>query len=426
VKAIQAQMQETRSQLDKAVATVVKRKTKSINPLHQDFLGKVAEQTAEFIAYRARESGLNQVIKSREASLAAIPTQQVELAKLTRDVSVSESVYKTLQEKLHEVRITKAMQLASARIVDPAAPPESPVRPRKRLNMALAIVFGSIAGLMLAFVTEYLDDTLKTPEEIESRLGVPVLGHVPLIREKEGPYIMNLAQRSSAVEAYRMLRANLAFTAVDQPFRTILVTSSLPSEGKSVTVVNLGIAYAMEGKKVILVDTDLRHQDLHHAFGYRKEPGLTDILVDGMSLEEALQSTPVEGLRILAGGTTAPNPTEVLGSEKTKKLFERLKEEADIVIVDSPPILVAADAAVLSAFLDGVLMVCGASTLREHSALHAKDLLDKAKARILGVSLNKLRLERAGYYYHYYYPYHYGAEGEKKKRVKERKESKRK
>lgn len=402
-KELSAEIEDLRKQLATEVATVVARETRSVNTLHQDFLQSVTQTTAAYLATKARVKGLGSAIRQHEAALTGVPTEQVELARLTRDVTIDGSIYTSLVQKLDDVRITEAMRQASARIVDPAIVPTEPVKPRKVLNLTLAVVLGMVVGLTLAALAEYLDDTLKTSEEIKQRIGLPVLGHVPLIREAKRPLITELTGRSPFAESYHTLRHNLAFAALDQPFKTLLVTSPLPQEGKSVTAVNLAVAFALDGKKVILVDSDLRNPTLHRLLGRSKSPGLTDVLVDNVPLSEVIKPTDTQGLSVVPAGTSASNPAVLLGSQKASQVIKDLSEEADVVVFDSPPLLVSADPAVLAAGVDATVVVCAADTVREHSAVQAKEQLQMAKARILGIALNKVRSDRGSCYHHYYY-----------------------
>ncbi len=205
--------------------------------------------------------------------------------------------------------------------------------------------------------------------------------------------------RSPISEAYRTLRTNLSFSSLDNPIRTLVVTSPAPDEGKSTTVANLAVTMAQGGRKTILVDCDLRRPSLHKIFNLQVEPGLTNLLLDDQS-EAALQQTEVEGLLLLASGPLPPNPADLLGSQKIDRIIAMLAEKADIVLFDAPPVIAVTDATVLGAKVDGVLMVISAGKTRRDHAQRAKEMLEKANVRIIGAALTNAPKDSAigGYY----------------------------
>lgn len=205
--------------------------------------------------------------------------------------------------------------------------------------------------------------------------------------------------RSIAAEAYRTLRTNIQFSSLDTDLRTVLVTSAAPDEGKTTVLANLAIAFAESGRKVIVVDADLRRPTLHELFGLNDAPGITDMILNEQ-LEPPLQATMIPNLRLLASGPLPPNPSELLASERMSRVIGRLSELADVVLFDSPPASAVSDAAVLAARLDGVLLVVFSGKTRRDRARQAKEQLERVGARLLGVILNNARLERDAYAYH--------------------------
>lgn len=205
--------------------------------------------------------------------------------------------------------------------------------------------------------------------------------------------------RSPVSEAYRTLRTNLSFYSLDNPIRSLVVTSPAPNEGKSTTIANLAVTVAQSGRRTILVDCDLRRPSLHDLFGLKAEPGFTDlVLADNLALP--LQETAVENLWLLASGTKPPNPADLLGAQKVDQLIVRLQEEADMVLFDAPPVIAVTDAAVIGAKVDGVLLVIQAGKTKRDHAERAKEMLEKAKVRIVGVTLTNAPKDKAmsGYY----------------------------
>lgn len=300
------------------------------------------------------------------------------------------------------------------------------VAPNTTSNLIYAAVVGLLIGLCLALLQEYLDDRVNIPEDARRVMGAPVLGFVPLVEESKARLIRQ-SHGGTLLESYRVLRTNVRFATVGSESTSMLVTSTVPGEGKSLTVANLAVAMALDGRSVIAVDTDLRRPTLHEKFDVSQKPGLTNVLVGNTSLDEALQETAIPGLRVLATGPLPPNPAELLNSPAMRQLHAQLKERADVVLYDSPPFLASADAQILSADVDGVLYVVQFGEARKSAVRHASELLAQAHANVLGIVFNKITLGgvRDDYYYYGYYRYYRyydyrprleGAPGERRRR----------
>jgi capsular exopolysaccharide synthesis family protein len=306
----------------------------------------------------------------------------------------------------------------TAVVVDPAPLPTEP-EPRNLVQyIFLSMAAGLLLGVALAFLLEYLDWTIKTPEQLDTIYGLATLGVIGTIGSRgngktERDELITLSEpRSPAAEAYRALRTNLRFVSPGNPVRSLLVTSAGPVEGKTLTSANLAVTLAQAGSLVILVDADLRRPRVHHVFDLAREPGLTDLIVDPRDgIEGYLQETGIENLRVLACGPLPRNPAELLGSRRAAEVMEQLKEQADVVIYDSPPAVTVTDAVVLSPQVDGVIQVVQAGRTRRDVVVRAKTLLEKVGAHLLGPVLNQVSLGDMGYYT-YYYAYGYGHEGE--------------
>jgi non-specific protein-tyrosine kinase len=276
-----------------------------------------------------------------------------------------------------------------------------------------------------AILIEYLDDTIKTPDDVAATVNLPALGTIARFGGDEYPDKLIAVHQplSPIVEAYRVLRTNIQFSSVDKPARTLMVTSPGPTEGKSVTLANLAVVMAQAGLNVIAVDTDLRKPVMHKVFGASNSHGLSDgILQTNPGPLEHLQDTEIENLRVLPSGPLPPNPAELLGSERMKAIIEQLSEEADIVLFDSPPSLVVTDAAILSARLDGVIMVNDAGHTRRDQARRGVEILQRVGANVLGVVLNRLSLRGGGQYYYRHY-YYRSEDGDRRKRRRRHKRS---
>ena len=265
----------------------------------------------------------------------------------------------------------------------------------------------------IAFLVEYLDDTLKTMEDIERVLQLPVVGYIAQIqydsKNEESLYVTR-QPRSPVSEAFRLLRTNLEFAGVDRPLRRILVTSAGPAEGKTTIAVNLAAIMAQGGKRVTLVDADLRRPTVHRFLGLSNKVGLSDLFRGAASVRMVSQQVEdVETVSVLTSGSLPPNPTELLASVRMEQILQEAEQEADILILDSPPSLVA-DVQVLASKVDGVILVIYPGHTQEDAALATLEMLNRAGARTLGVVLNRIPRDRSDYYggYRHYSPYYSG------------------
>jgi succinoglycan biosynthesis transport protein ExoP len=305
--------------------------------------------------------------------------------------------------KMQDLDLRRNAKVEGSRIIEEAIVPSEPVRPKKPQNIMFAGLLGIFFGLCLALLQELLDDRINSPEEAERVLRLPNLGHVPLVEEEGLRLIRDISTFSPLMESYRSLRTNLNFAAVGNSLRTMVVTSSVPAEGKSTTAANLAMAMALDGKRVIIVDADLRRPSLHKLFRLESSPGLTDVLVGTHEVEEVIKSSGVDNVSVISAGSPPPNPAELLGSSKMTDLIEKLKSLADIVLFDSPPALAVADSIVLAGRTDGVLLVIGYGETKKANSRKAVELLNRANARVLGTVLNRIEGPSSGYYYGKYY-----------------------
>jgi len=291
-------------------------------------------------------------------------------------------------------------------IVESARMPSGPAGLGTLVNMLLAAAIGFVLSVGAAFLLEYLDDSIKTSDEIQSTLKVSTLGSITRInaRESEDVLVAATQPRSPEAEAFRILRTNLQFKAVDKSLKTIMITSPAPEEGKSITASNLAVVFAQSSVRVILVDADLRRPTQHKIFDLPNDRGLTTALLDPAGdMAEFLQPSGVENLKVLTAGPEPPNPSEMLGSKRMEEILSSLLDEADIVVFDSPPLLVASDASVLSTRVDGTLLVIDAGQTRRAQAARAVQVLSSVGTVLLGAVLNRVDARANGYSYSYYY-----------------------
>jgi len=339
--------------------------------------------------------------------LGKVPSRQITLAGLQRQVEVAQNIYSDLLQRSQEIEVGRVMALGNADIVEPATMPRLPVKPNVPLNLVLGILLGLGVGVGVALVQDQLDDTIRDQGEAARLVDAPVLGTIPVFDGKQAiAALPSESPRDIAVEAYRALRYCLDFLNQGERGRVVLVTSPGPFEGKSTTVLNLARAVALTGRRVILVDTDLRRSGLGRMLGLHRGAGVTEILRGDIGLNEALQRCPESGLLFLSAGKIVPNPTELLDSADMRDLVQALRKEADLVILDSPPVLAVADSLVLANLSDNVLMVCVAGQSHRYDLQLAKTLLSRVGESVSGVVLNKVG-SKVGYGYqnHYYYNY---------------------
>jgi tyrosine-protein kinase Etk/Wzc len=408
-----------------------------ISPLHtldysESIITNILQIETDNKALVARIDYLAGIVEQYNRELNVLPEKSLKLARLRRETTVNNNIFMMLREKYEENRIAEAGQIGSVRIVDRAKPPTSPIKPRKRMNLFLGVMVGLGLGMGLTFLREYLDNSLKSIEDVE-RLGFSVLGSIPFISpQKMAPHskdqngdilriesrlITHFAPKSPISEAYRTLRTNLQYAKADRPIKTILVTSSGPGEGKSTSVANLAITFAQMGSKTLIIDTDLRRPVLHAIFDQSRTTGLTNILIGKTTLQEVVRSTKIENLDLLVSGTLPPNPSELLASKAMDKVLKAITDQYDIVLFDSPPVIAVTDAAVLARKLDGIVLVVKSGETSRDAILRSRVLLENVNAHIFGVMLNGVKSDHMyGSYYYYYHHYYYYGDGKHKKR----------
>lgn len=339
------------------------------------------------------------------------------------------AAYNNLQQNSQQ----ESQSLNTASILVPAQAPVFPISPSLKKNVLFGTIAGLVIGLLVAFLLEYMDYSVRSPEDVETVAGQMPLAVISVAPRPRGapargasapgrdagvtsvsPAVFSLQNPRDAIsEAFRALRTNLAFSALDRPVQTMVITSVSPSEGKSTVAANLAVVLAQSGKRVILVDADLRRPSLHKLFGLHNVGGFTDLLLTRDTTLTGLQSTVVPNLQVLASGPMPPNPAELLTSEAVVPLIAALKEQADIVIFDTPPMGALTDAVVLSARVEGTVLVVRSGSTRPTVVSKALETLRKVGARPLGVVLNMVDVGalRDYSYYYYYSTYGYGEYG---------------
>ena len=330
--------------------------------------------------------------------LEGYPEKLVQLQSMqSRQTSARES-YKSWSDRLQEIEFKKSMVPGNAEILDRAVKPSPAIS--KPTSLVLALLVSLMLSFGIGFLIEFADTTLRTPEEITGTIGLGYLGSISKVDEPQSVVFAHGKPINQIAEAYTRIYSNIKFAEVESPLHSILVTSACKGEGKSTTLVNLACAIAAAGKRVVVVDTDLRNPSLQRILGLKHSVGVTSVLAGEATLDEAIKPSGHPGLTILPSGPIPPNPAELLHSQRMKEMIKDLEGRYDLVIFDSPPTLLVADAMLLGGELDAAIIVAESGGVSRRAVQQVKESLQLSKTRILGVILNKVFLT-AGAYYNY-------------------------
>jgi tyrosine-protein kinase len=366
----------------------------------------VAQLLASPFAQQGAPSEIQTLVEQDLLAVRA-QTQQIQdqidaLVAKTDRTAAEEQQLANLQTQMVGLRSTLATLLSLSTgsnanvltVVDPATPPSSAASPKIPLNTALGAMLGLLAAVGIAYTMRRLDDTIKTPDDVESLTGLPLLGMIVRMPGDKGkPLQYRLATllypRSPAAEGFRHVRTNVDFASGEAALRSLLVASAVPGEGKTVTASNLAVAYAQAGRTTCLVDADLRRPTIHELFGLPNDHGLSTLMAGNETTYESVtHATDVNGLRVLTSGPLPPNPAELLASPRMRAILAGLLEHVDLVVIDSPPLQAVTDAAVLSSLVDGTILVVAAGRTRRDSLVRGRDALQRVGANVLGALLN--------------------------------------
>ena len=381
----------------------------AINAMEQRVRGEIAKVVQgvrnDYMAASAAEQSMSGALNEQKREALAMNRKAIDYGVLAREVESSRQVYQALLQRSQETGVSREMRTSNVRIVDLAERPGGPVFPQTRSNIFLGFFGGLFIAICVGFFFEYLDNRIKTPDDLKSHLGIPPLGLLPLVRDgKDGAGV--LAERLSPKfnEALRTLRTNVVFSAPESSdAHTLVVTSTGPGEGKTLVSSNLAASLAEAGLRVLAIDADMRKPRLHSTLKISQEPGLSNLIVGTCKASEAVVKTSIPGLWALPAGRIPPNPAELLGSQRFREFLRSVREHFDWVIIDTPPVLAVADASVLAHAVSGVVFVIGAEMVSRHTAATALEQLENAHAKLLGGVLNRVDLDRNAYYYSQYY-----------------------
>ena len=424
IEVLKKRLTDLSLQLTRATSDLTERHPQVLSLKEQIKMAE-AELNKEIEVYRSSApglTGLQREIASLEAHLKGVnadidryfkafwelPDKAYKQAGLDMELNVAQQSYSSLLDSLYQTGMAEATTLSQIRVVEPAVAPLFPASPNKALNGALGLFMGLVFGFGLAFVREYLDDTIRTAEDVNEFRPIALLGTVPIFKPKKLQLISAKDPNDPLYESYRRIRN---YPTLDQePIRSLLITSAGPEEGKSTTVVNLGISIAREGKKVLIVDIDLRRASLHSYFDLANDTGITDLVQGTVTIDAAIQTTRVEGLRIIPSGPPFSDPGVLIESNQMGELISDLKVRFDVVIIDSAPILVKSDALVMAKYVDGLIIVLESEKTTRGAVNELVDVLERAHIRPLGFVLNRFSIEKGKHFYHHYYNGHYGSE----------------
>jgi succinoglycan biosynthesis transport protein ExoP len=377
-----------------------------------------ASLTTQVQMLRDKEQALQDQYEEQNRLALDLGRESLTFQRLQNEADRHRKLYDVLVQRMREVELSSDYTRTNVELVEQAGVPKVPSAPNKPRMVMTAVMLGLLLSIGLALFLEHADDTVRTPDDLELRVGIPVLGFIPEVIvnknvESKSAYralVCALEPGSSAIEAFRNIRTSLFFAGPAEESRLLVITSGGPGEGKTMVACNLALVIAQSGKRVLLMDADFRRPQIHRNFSLDNKVGLSSVLVGEKTLEEAVQKTVhdvniIENLDILTSGPSPLNPTELLESSAVQRMLQDLRHKYDRVIVDAPPVLFVSDASILSTVADGVIVVVRANRNTRAQALRARKQLDKVSARIIGGILNGVRVMRFGHYYSDFY-YH--------------------
>jgi capsular exopolysaccharide synthesis family protein len=374
---------------------------------------RVGSIKSDYEAALKKEELLRKSYEEQKQLTSNLNEKAVQYRILQREVDTNKSIYESLLQRLKETEVTSGIKASNIQVIDYASIPLFPFKPRIALNLLLAAVIGLFGGAFIAFLVEYLDSTIKSPEEIRDRMRFPVLGGIFKINEEkelgfpvEKTFI--LSPTSHFAEAFRMIRVSLLLSTPGSPPRSILITSCFPAEGKTTVSINLAASFAQAGDKVLLLEADLRRPKIGRIFGRNgNSAGLTNYLTGNATLEEVIMEGGMANLSILPVGPTPVNPAELLGSDEMRKLLEKLSKDYSYIIVDGPPVLGFVDSLIVSNIVDRTVLVASVGGTQRQALREVIEKILSIKSNFLGIIVNRIELNHNNYYYRRY-DYYYG------------------
>ncbi len=379
---------------------------------------RYTEEHPKMVELRSQLSSLRNKIQGMEDVGAGNKT--MEYRTLEREADTNRRMHEILLSRLKEIDVTSTININNISVVDMAEAPEKPAKPNLMLNMMLAVMVGTVMGIGLGFFIDYLDMTIKSPQDIRQIMEARFLGGVAWIEEDteiERDKIMHLKPASPIAESYRHIRTEiLSLLAKDASLKAIVITSAEPQAGKTITSSNIAIALAQNRHKVLFIDADMRKPQLHKVFNLDRQDGLGEYLTGNMGLSQILKDVGIENLKVVTSGKNINNPAELIGSKNMEDFIAEAKSMFDFVIFDSAPVISVTDSVILSNMADAAIQVVRSGRIMAQAAIKVQEKVSCTKAKFLGVVLNDLKAEHSdyGYYQYYKYYHYYGEEGQRR------------
>lgn len=444
------ELENTRENLDREVKKLISVTVPS-DPLstRSDLVSRIIQASIDLELARTRVNGLEQTKEMYEQRIISLPNTELELARLSRNMMLDSKIHGIMMEKYEDAKIAEQAKVGNIRIIDYANRPTIPIKPRVSMNILVGIILGLGLGVGFAFIVHSMDTKLRTLEDMEGFVRLPIVGTIPVISEPEGKLaefsemieksdgetrhqlvqsmhfvlqqlVSHYAPKSPIAESYRTLRTNILSRTADGS-ATMLVTSSGPKEGKSTSVANMAITLAQMNSKVVLVDMDMRRPTIHSKFNIDKENGSSDYLIDpDVKIHQIIKETGIMNLSVITSGFVPPNPSELIASSRMDQMISDLRNEFDYILFDTPPIIAVTDALILTKKVDMTFVVVRCGQTEKGIIKRTKELMENIDARIDGIIVNGIYVQKyynkQNYYYYYYYYYYYGDEVPKKQK----------
>ena len=361
----------------------------------------------DYRATLAQEESVRQALDDVKRETLALSRSAVEYDARALELQAGRDVLDSLVSRHSQTDVARELDASGIRVLDRAVAPREPARPNRPLEITLGALLGLGLGICLAFFLDYLDNTIKTPEDIRQYLKVPLLAVIPESDGKLGP-VVGPKPIGTFAEGYRVLRTALDYSWTDKGSRLIVVTSTAPGEGKTLTSVNLSFTLASAGARTLLIDADLRKPQVGATLRLPKRPGLSDVLVGQQPVTESIRKIVGSMLHVLVAGAHVPSPGDLITSPALEKLLEGLRSQYQYIVIDSPPVGAVADALIVGRYADGTVLVTGAEMVPRAAARHTVERINLSGARVLGTVLNRAQLRRHSYYSGHYYGHYYG------------------
>lgn len=402
IKDIDAQITALKARQNSFVGEVLSERQVATNPVRHSLMAALVEAEGQSLAAAAKAKGLQASIQNYRAELNRLPAEKYRLAQLTRDVQTNEKAYLAIQDRYQQLKMDEQSVVPTAQVLDRALVPTRPVTPNVKLAALIAALLGLVLGAGIATLRESMRDSIESFEDVEGRLGLPVLGMVARIGHSSHLSLMNSSRTTGLSESYRAIRSNIGTFPRKGSVSTLMITSVNEGEGKTTTSANLAVTLARSGVKVVVVDADLRRPGLHKMLGLAMEPGLTEAL-RGATVASVVQTVGDTHLHVVTAGAPWPDAVELIDSPQFTRVLDELRSLYDLVLFDAPPLAGIADARMLAAKVDATVLVVASGAVELKTARRMLRALDHASARVLGVILNRVPERNADALY--YFPY---------------------